>query len=173
MISRFIRPRSAALQLERSCVFLLGLFTLLLFISNRRGDTAEILTEPTALWLKTAENTLPIRPVNFKFVVTYYDPAWKVLWVQQGDRSAYLFSGTNALPFQSGDRVLVRGFTVRDRPEIDWPAAQVIVLDSPAWGEPRVLTNTAPALIPRESIWVDLEGYVTITLALFALHLAE
>src|SRR5207249_1188575 len=119
------------------------------------------LTHPSMLWTKTAENTLPARPLNFDFVVTYYDPGWKVLWVQQDSQASFLFAGTNALPFKSGDHVRVGGFSVSERAEINWPEAQITVIGTNAWADPLVVTNSGASAISRDPVWIQIEGYIT------------
>jgi PAS domain S-box-containing protein len=113
------------------------------------------------LWTKTAQNALPVRALNFDFVVTYYDSIWKVLWVQQGDQGAFLFAGTNTLAFKSGDHVTVRGSSILDRSEVNWQGAQISVLASNAWGKPLMITNSAPGALPRDPVWIQIEGYIT------------
>ncbi len=161
MIPNFVRPRNAPLRLARSRFFAQALFWLAALVPLLRNEAAEVLTQPGLLWAKTAENTLPARALNFDFVVTYYDPVWKVLWGQQEREGFYVFAGTNSLPFKSGDHLTIRGFSVPDRSEIDWPNAQITVVKSRAWPSPLIVSNSALAALTRDPIWVQIEGYMT------------
>ncbi len=57
-------------------------------------------------------------PVDFEGTVTYYDPAGRDLFVQDGDLAMYVFTQSGA-GFVPGDRVRVRGKTDSDfRPDV-------------------------------------------------------
>ncbi len=111
------------------------------------------------LWQKSGASW-PVRPVDLQGVVTYYDPAWNVLWVEQGDQGSYLTPPKSPLPFHAGDRVAIRGFTQANRPEVNWAEAKIDILDSSRWPDPVVQTNFEPQAIPN-NLWVQLDGYLT------------
>jgi PAS domain S-box-containing protein len=159
VIYRLNVARCCRVQIAVQLIFLL-LGLALRTVHSRAADEASVVTRPSALWEKSAQNTRPVRPVNLDLVVNYYDAAWKVLWVQQGNEAAFLTSST-PLPFKSGDHVSVRGFTVAERPEINWPDANIELLATNAWDSPLILTHSAPDTLRRDPVWTELEGYVT------------
>ena len=105
--------------------------------------------------------TRPERRIEAEFVVNYYDPEWKVLWAQDGERAVYLNLGETRLRFESGDRVRLKGSTVAGKPDIDWSKAEIEILEKKAWSKPLDLSSLAPAAnIPKEAAWAELEGYL-------------
>jgi two-component system sensor histidine kinase/response regulator len=140
--------------------FAIGLALTLPVLNSSAADAATPLTQAGAIWEKTPQNTRPVRPFDLDFVVNYYDAAWKVLWIQQGTQANFLTTSTS-LPFKSGDRVSVRGFSLPNRPEINWAEATVQVMGSNAWGSPVVITNSAPEAMRRDPVWAEVEGYVS------------
>jgi PAS domain S-box-containing protein len=103
----------------------------------------------------------PARNIEAECVVNYYDPDWKVLWLQDGEKAVYLPVGDKTLGFDAGDRIRIKGTTVAGQPEIDWDNSKVELLEKKAWTSPLDLSTLAPqANIPQEAAWSELEGYL-------------
>ncbi|HTG43917.1 MAG TPA: hypothetical protein VK633_05235, partial [Verrucomicrobiae bacterium] len=99
-------------------------------------------------------------PVQVQFTVNYYDASWKVLWVQEKETALYLEAGDKPLPFKSGDRVEVRGFTVPGKGNVDWSRSVATVLQEQAWNEPLLITNSATERLPSLPLFLELTGYI-------------
>ncbi|MEO7698366.1 MAG: ATP-binding protein [Opitutus sp.] len=85
------------------------------------GSTAYGQTSPTApppsgvittirqFWNLTPEQKLKSHPFRIECDVTFYDPIWKNLWIQDVNEGTYVAVGDNKLAFKSGQHVVVSG----------------------------------------------------------------
>jgi PAS domain S-box-containing protein len=138
------------------CAFL---FVCAAFRGRAQDAPPAVIRDASGLWAQ--EQTSPARPLDLEFVVNYYDPFWRVLWVQTQDSAQYLTAGTNQAAFKSGDRVHVKGLTVPGKSDIDWAATEATVLQERAWYPALKLTNGASSL-PKAPLLLEVEGYLTL-----------
>jgi len=74
-------------------------------------DTATPIVGYKNLWnLRSDERTRPQR-FQIDALVHYYDPAWHMLWAQEGDATFFLVPPADELPIRAGQRVRLTGVT--------------------------------------------------------------
>lgn len=61
----------------------------------------------------SADKSLYGRPVHLKCTVTYYDPMWNILFVQDETGGVYIYPGKKKLPIKAGDKVKIKGKTAK------------------------------------------------------------
>src|SRR4051812_785707 len=84
-----------------------------------------------AIHSMTNEDAKRALPVDFEGTVTYYDPAGRDLFVQDGDLAMYVFAQPGAT-LSPGDRVRVQGKTDSDfRPDVIADALTLVRHDAP------------------------------------------
>lgn len=102
------------------------------------------------------------RPIDAEALINYYDARWKVIWAEDASGTPiYLTPPTSPLPFKSGDLISIKGATVTGKTEIDWETAKVQVIKENAWSAKVRLARGSTAPIPKEPIFIEVEGYLT------------
>lgn len=77
---------------------------------NQVSDQVDVITTIEQFWTAKRELKEQGLPYRYEFDVLYYDPLWRILHVSDGNWVEYV-STDEALPFRSGDRVVVTGKT--------------------------------------------------------------
>src|SRR5262245_3680676 len=102
------------------------------------------------------------RPVSLRAVVTFYYPAWGLLFVQ--DDTGGIFVAVDraaaAEPIRAGQRVYVRGVTQPGdfAPSVAQPA--IVPLEMAELPEPRIATVPELATGTYDARWVEIRGVV-------------
>ena len=139
----------------------LGLLTLFISGPAHLAAAPELITSIQQFWdLSATHRRLETHPVELACTVTYFDPEWKILFVQDDTGiGAYAPYGGNPYPFKAGEAIVARG-EFRP-PNVDVNFEHVVVT---ARSGPKV-----PALDATEAVrqalrfdnrYVVLEGFV-------------
>jgi two-component system, cell cycle sensor histidine kinase and response regulator CckA len=129
---------------------------------SKSGPTAAGLsvTSIAQYWRLSPEQKA--KPVEFRFEcdVTYFDPMWRILFVQDAEGfGAYVPYGGNNFPFKAGERILATGIFIPPNADISFEHA-VLTEKGPA----RTVPVPAVSLVTRVSELVNrlvvLEGFV-------------
>jgi len=90
------------------------------------SDPAPVITSIQQYWDLVAEQkTRPIE-LNLECTVTFFDSAWRILFVQdKAGVGAYVPYGTNAYPFKAGEAITARGMLVPPNADISFEHATV------------------------------------------------
>ncbi|MCC6232001.1 MAG: PAS domain-containing protein [Verrucomicrobiales bacterium] len=110
-----------------------------------------MLTNLAHFWRCRAEGVAEELPLRATVSINYYDPEWRGLWLEEDGLPCYLLPGSRALPVKSGDQVLLEGYAVPARSEINWErttmkvvGVSTVVPKRLAWAEiPSVQWNQA------------------------------
>ena len=122
----------------------LGVGGMLLATIGRAQVTADQTEEPKVItsisgfWNLTGEERTRSHPFRIECDVTYYDPAWKNLWVQDADQGEYVSTGNRKLDFKSGERVIVTGTFEPPNKDISFEHATVVAASPADTPAPRV-----------------------------------
>ena len=91
--------------------------------------------------------------------ILYYNPTWRIMWVQSGDRGEYADPGNSEFPFKSGDRVRFRGLL--KAPINDMRLADAITeVVGKAVSQPQKLPGGNANLNPYRNALVTFEAWV-------------
>jgi hypothetical protein len=69
----------------------------------------KLITSINQFWNLSAQEKTKSHPYRIECDVTYYDPAWKNLWIQDGSEGGYVSVGNRKLPIKSGQHIVVAG----------------------------------------------------------------
>ena len=86
--------------------------------------------------------------------VLYYNPTWRILWVQSGERGEYADPGSVPLPMRSGDRVRFRGTLTAPVNELKFAGATTEIIG-------KVVTTPRP--LPPEAVDLNLYRNALVT----------
>ena len=122
------------------------------------ADSEEVITSLPLFWEQPDALRNRPRHVRFEFVVRYFDPAWKLLWVENEGRISFLSRGISSLSLKAGQRILVEGM-MSPAEGLSFDQARISVLaenEPPATTAPqRDVANIAD----KEAHFTVLEGY--------------
>ena len=99
-------------------------------------------------------------PVHVRGVVTYYDAAWKLLFIQNGSNGIFVHASDLPTRFEQGDLVDIKGWSGPGEfaPQIDKPTVEVLgraeLPDNPVLSLDRMFTGR------DDSRWAEVEGVV-------------
>lgn len=92
-----------------------------------------------------------------ELTVFYYDPAWHVLWVDDGSRGSFFPTSDAFLPIAAGDRIFVKG-TLRPSAGLDAKAVQIQVQAHRLFPAPASVAGDLEDDSRWNMRWVTLEG---------------
>jgi signal transduction histidine kinase/ActR/RegA family two-component response regulator len=103
------------------------------------------------------------RPQRFQIdaLVHYYDPVWRQLWAQDGDKTFFMVPPETRLPVRAGQFVRLTGVTVPERfntPE----ALSAEVLDESPTVIPIPVAGHLSKLEALNEKWVEVEGVIGV-----------
>lgn len=135
------------------------------FQGNTMRAVAESATKAPALVTSVAElQDLPADaaqknlPVKFSATVLYHDAGWKIMFLQDGQRTIYQTPWDLITSFEAGDLVEVTGFTYREN---NWNQVFKPQFRFLRHGSlPAPLKSTIPNLCQNGGFWVETEGVV-------------
>ena len=99
-------------------------------------------------------------PVDFVAVVTYHDPEWGILMLQDGESTLYIEVQGRDLPLRPGHRVRVRGSTAPSDVGVD--EASIAVLGFEQLPEPAVELIGDLKSDSRSGYWIETTGVVRV-----------
>ena len=111
----------------------------------------------------------PRQRLQFEAVVTYCDPAWKLLWGETAGGGFFL-PLEGGFPIESGQRVRIDGWTVPDR----FPALEVTQIESLGTASPVEPLDTRGRLDDRHTLHqrvVSIDGLVETQVWIDSTHL--
>ena len=73
------------------------------------------LTDPVQLFGLPQELKTVAHPIRFEGRVSYYDPLWKMSWLEQDGVSTYILLGAHPPPLSIGQRVRIEGQIIPDK----------------------------------------------------------
>ncbi len=125
------------------------------------GTARRVLTTAAAVRGLSAAEAARHYPVSLDGMITYYDPAWRMMFFADGTAGIYVMThGARALPVRAGDHVALKGVTGAGdfAPIVDQP--QVLVHGREPFPEPAALTTEEIFFGGADSQWVELDGIV-------------
>ena len=158
---------STRLGVARRRAFVLGLVVVCRLTDLRSEATPAaapaseppVITSISQFWKLRAEASHTTLPLDLECNVVFYDPAWKLLWIQDEAAGAYVPSGYRAFSFKRGDRIHVTGTLPPPNLDLTFEQATVTVVGTaqtrsiPAAG--RLEQSSA-----LENRLVSVEGFV-------------
>ncbi|HEY4246348.1 MAG TPA: ATP-binding protein [Lacunisphaera sp.] len=119
-----------------------------------------VITSIQQYWDLTSEQKAQPQRFRLECYITYFDPAWKALFIQDMKGvGAYVPYGDNAYPFHPGQRILAAGEFVPPNADISFEHA-TITDEGPGWPTPLLVgrrIGDAPKFVTK---FVTVEGYV-------------
>ena len=110
-----------------------ALLSLHLAAAHAQGTPPAAATPPTCVTSFQSYWDLPIAERNagvdyrIEADVTYYDPDWGLLWLQDETTGIYLRSGPKTLPFQQGQHIRITGrFPANSAPTLDGASFEIL-----------------------------------------------
>ncbi len=123
-------------------------------------DELPLLTSVTAIRNLAPDEAVRRYPVKVRGVVTYYDVAWRLLFIQDGANGIFVHASDLTDEFSVGQLVEVTGWSGPGEfaPEIDHPSVEVLgrttLPDSPVRSLDRMFTGQ------EDSRWAEVEAVV-------------
>lgn len=109
------------------------------------------------LWgLSDAEKDKVYR-VRMELAVYYYDPAWRVLWVDDGLRGSFFPTSGELLPIAAGERISLKG-VLHPSAGLDGRSVEIKVLAHDVFPEPAVIGEDLEDDSRWNMHWVSVEG---------------
>ena len=129
----------------------------------------QVITDPAWIWaMPTAEKSLE-HPLRLEGRVSYFDPLWKLLWIEQDNVGTYVQLGTVPPMMKGGQRVRIEG-TIVPAKGLEASRARVTVLEDFTPIEPLVANGRINDFTTLHSRIVSLEAYVDATQYIDADH---
>ncbi|HYP17532.1 MAG TPA: hypothetical protein VEQ65_10000, partial [Opitutus sp.] len=75
----------------------------------------ETITDAARIWSIPPELKTVAHPLRLEGRVSYYDPSWKLCWIEQNQVGTYLLLGAVPPPMRIGQRVRIEGSIVPDK----------------------------------------------------------
>lgn len=156
-----ILPRASLVDLTGSAA-LAGLLVLAAFLSAPlRGadERATVITDPLQVWPMSSEIRALEHPLSIEGRINYYDPLFKMSWIERDGVSTYLQLSANAPALRTGQYVRLEGTLVPNQGlEAGRVTVTVIAEDSPV--VPKDTRGRINDLDRFSSQVVVAEGYV-------------
>ncbi|HEU5078024.1 MAG TPA: ATP-binding protein [Opitutaceae bacterium] len=72
------------------------------------------ITHPEQIWNLTADEAQQVHPIDIETRVNYFDPDWKLLWVENNNAGSFIPVATtgNNFPIHEGQRIRIKGTIV-------------------------------------------------------------
>ncbi len=118
-----------------------------------------VITSISQFWGLLAEEKQQPHPMRLECDVTYFDSAWKSLWIQQDGNGAYVKFGGAKLPMKPGQRILVTGTLLPPNADLSFENATITVL-GPSAVKPVEATGRIMDLDQSLNRVVTFEGFV-------------
>src|SRR6185503_16465764 len=112
-------PQSAFLF----CVGLLALGVQVMAGDEPQRD-AEVITNIARIWSFPEEARARANPVKLTATVTYYDPAWGLLWIQEGTHGLFCVPKPPFPNIRPGQQIEISAFTKPGTREVSLSGAQ-------------------------------------------------
>src|SRR5688572_3831341 len=139
----------------------LGLLALITFGAASFAAERGTITSIQQFWdLSATQKRAETHPVELACTVTYFDPDWRILFVQDDQGGgAYVPYGNNPYPFKAGEAIMVRGeFRL---PNIDVNFEHVTVTQRTGPKVPALdATDAIRQALRFDNRYVVLEGFV-------------
>ncbi|MEO7598784.1 MAG: ATP-binding protein [Opitutus sp.] len=120
-----------------------------------------VITSIRQFWNLTSEERQRSHPFRIECDVSFYDPIWKNLWIQDSFEGAYVRVGTANLPLKSGQHVVVTG--TFEPPLRDLSFEHATVVSSPSH-------EIVPVLAAGRLDRIDLLGNLIVSLEAFVVR---
>ena len=117
------------------------------------------LTSIQEFWNLSADERRKPRPYAIDADVTFYDPAWKLLWIEDQTAAAYAPTGDAKLPVKAGQRVRFTGVSISPGGDLNFDHAAITVIGA-ARAQPQ---SIGERFVPAESLanrLLAIEGVV-------------
>src|SRR4051812_10851693 len=98
---------------RRFLVCLTGMISCTLALASACAATPPaLITDPSAVWELPTEQRSVAHPIHFEGRVAYFDPGFKLFWLEHGAVGAYLQLSTNPPLMKVGQEVVIEGTIV-------------------------------------------------------------
>ena len=128
------------------------------------ANASEPLTSLKLVHALTPSEQAKTHAVKLQGTVTYCDPAWRLLFLQDGADSMYVGCGTMAeemaSKLQPGRVIALEGTALDATLRCTNPAQQIRVLGMGSMPEPFELASEAALSLPYETRWIKAKGWV-------------
>ncbi len=120
----------------------------------------QVITSVQQYWDLTPEQKSRSQPFELHCYVTYFDPEWKMLYIQDlNGKGAYVPYGDNPHPFRSGERILASGVFVPPNADVSFEHATITV-EGQGWPQPLPLAGKVTQAGQFITKVVTVEGFV-------------
>jgi len=155
----------------RRLALVLGLWLSIGAAGRAAGAPAPaLITSLHQFWNLSAENRLQPHPFRIECTATYFDPAWKLFWVQQGGEGAFVMLGEHVPAVKAGQRLLVEGTLMPPNVDVSFENATITVLGPSDLAPLSTASGIAEAARFR-NMFVSVEGLVDRQELIDPLHL--
>ena len=139
-----------------------ALFSLLLGSAAEQElpSVSEIITNIARIWTFPENVRSNANPVKLTATVTYYDPKWKLLWIQEGDHGVFCAPKSPLPDIRPGQQVEISAFTRPGTREVSLSNAVYRVLSETGLPAPWIIDGRLSPSRVHDNLRCQLEGYV-------------
>src|SRR5688572_11985224 len=127
---------------------------------DKLQPAAEVITNIARIWSFPEPLRSNANPVKLTVTVIYYDVAWGLLWIQEGDHGLFCAPKRPFPAIRPGQQVEISAFTRPGAREVSLSNAQYRVLSETGFPAPRIISGPLPRTHPPDNIRCQIEGYV-------------
>ena len=171
LVAELLGSHDARTRKLLPCALLLGFMASHLGAATADDASSEVITNIARLWSFPEQLRGQANPVKLSATVTYYDPAWGLLWIQDGPHGLFCAPKAPFPQIAPGQQIEISAATKPGAREIVLAGAQYRVLSETGLPAPWIIEAPLPRSHGPDNVRCRIQGYVRRSQSSDAKHL--